>query len=85
MFGNLVDELQYWQKCIEDEEVNGDSGDELDYCESMFTETLDAIREYREMLIGDLEQYVRDCKENDIPVDLGYWRIKKQLYESTFR
>jgi hypothetical protein len=82
MFGNLVEELSYWQRCIEDEEMSGEA--DLDYCESRFSETLDAIREFRIILIEDLELYVKDCKANSIPVDLGYWRVKKQLYESTF-
>jgi len=82
MFGNLVEELSYWQKCLEDEEASGEC--DLEYCESKFEETLDAVREFRLILIEDLEQYVKDCKEHDIPVDLGYHRVRKQLYESTF-
>lgn len=82
MFGALVDELAYWQKCLEEEEEN--EGDELEYCGARFEETLDSIREFREILLEDLDNYVKDCKEHNIPIDLGYWRIKKQLHESTF-
>ena len=80
MFGNLVDELKYWHNCLSDE----NSDDSIDYCEDKFEETLTACREYREILIEELDEYVKDCRNGDIPIDLSYWRIRKQLQETDF-
>lgn len=80
MFGNLVDELTYWHKCLDQEEGE----DSLEYCEERYTDALDACKDMRSILIEELDQYVRDCKTNDIPVDISYWRIKAQLIETDF-
>ena len=82
MFGNLVDELNHWNLCCEDESVQG--GDELEYCEQRFLEVLDAVKEYRELLLEEFEVYFHDCKLNKIPIDISYYRIKRQLQESYF-
>lgn len=82
MFGHLVEELSYWQKCCDEEAELG--GEEFQYCEDEFTKVLAAIRDFRTILIEDLDIYVKNCKEDGIPIDLGYWRIKRQLEESTF-
>ena len=80
MFGNLIEDLNYWHRCCENES----EGDEQDYCEQMFIDTLASVKEMREILLEDFEEYINDCKSNQIPIDLGYWRVKKQLEESTF-
>jgi hypothetical protein len=80
MFGNLVDELQYWHKCISGEEGE----DSLEYCEERFQDAIDACKDMRLIILEELEQYVKDCRTNDIPLDLGYYRVKRQLTESTF-
>jgi hypothetical protein len=80
MFGNLVDELKYWHKCLEDEE--GDDG--IEYCEERFEDVLDACKEMRLLLIDEMEEYVTNCKTNNVPIDISYWRIKIQLNETCF-
>ena len=80
MFGNLVEDLNYWHACCDNEE----SEDELEYCEQMFIDTLSSVKEMREILLDDFEEYLNDCKANQVPIDLGYWRVRKQLQESTF-
>lgn len=80
MFGNLIEDLNYWHICCDNEE----SEEELQYCEQMFIDTLASVKEMREILLADFEEYLNDCKANEIPVDIGYWRVRKQLQESTF-
>lgn len=80
MFGNLVDELKYWHTCLSDE----DSDDSIEYCEERFQDVLDACKEMRLLLIEELEDYVKDCNKSDIPIDISYWRIRRQLFETTF-
>ena len=80
MFGNLIEELSYWHNSVDDE---GDD-EELQYCEDKFLETLRAVRDLRAVLLEDLNDYVQECKEDGIPIDIGYYRVKKQLEESTF-
>ena len=79
MFGNLVEDLNHWHSCCDNEQ-----GEDFEYCEQMFIDTLASVREMREILLEDFEEYFNDCKANEIPVDIGYWRIRKQLEESTF-
>lgn len=81
MFGNMIEELNYWHSCCGDINYGEDS---LEYTESRFIEMLDAVREMREILLEDLKEYRHHCKIEDIPVDLGYCRIERQLKESTF-
>jgi hypothetical protein len=80
MFGNLIEDLNYWHSCCDNEE----NEDELQYCEQMFIDTLASVKEMRQILLEDFEEYLNDCKLNEIPVDIGYWRVRKQLQESTF-
>jgi hypothetical protein len=80
MFGNLIQELDYWRYVCEHEE----DGVEFEYAEQMFIDVLSSVKEMREVLLEDLNEYRIDCKVNNTPTDLGYWRIKKQLEESTF-
>lgn len=79
LFGNLIEQLNHWQSIGEEDDVM-----DLDYVEERFIETLAAIRDMRNVLLEDLEGYLHDCKVNNVPVDLNYFRIKKQLDESTF-
>lgn len=76
-FGELVLELNRWNEITE-------YGDNLSYIESKFMETLDAIREYRTYLLQDLDTYFIECKKDQIPIDLSYYRIYNQLKEATF-
>lgn len=80
MFGNMIEELNHWHQACDDED--GDM--EIEYCEQMFVDTLHAVKEMREWLLEDLNEYRRDCELDGIPVDLSYYRIEKQLKESTF-
>src|SRR5262245_10397927 len=59
MFGNLVEELGYWHNAC-----NNDDGsdDEFEYCEQMFLDTLAAVRDMREVLLEDFNEYRNDCK-----------------------
>ncbi len=81
MFGNLVDELEYWNKCCANE---ADSDIQMEYCENKFKDVLDACREVRDILMVELNEYVDNCKSNQIPISLDYWRIRKQLQEVSF-
>lgn len=80
MFGNMIEELNHWHNQCDDE--GGDT--ELEYCEQMFTDTLHAVKELREILLEDLYEYKMDCRASGTPVDISYHRIEKQLKESTF-
>lgn len=80
MFGNMIEELNYWHHVCEHEE--GET--EFEYAEQMFTDTLNAVRELREDLLEELNEYKNTCKTSNIPVDISYHRIQKQLEESTF-
>ena len=80
MFGNLIEELNYWHYVCEHEEGEH----EFEYAEQMFVDTLNSVREMREILLEELNDYRIDCEANQIPIDLGYFRIQKQLKESTF-
>lgn len=80
MFGNVLEELNYWHYVCEHEE----GPQEFEYAEQMFIDTLEAIRDLREVLLEDLDEYERDCKINSIPNDISYKRVQKQLKESTF-
>jgi hypothetical protein len=79
MFGNLIEELNNWQRIGEEEDLM-----DSDYVEDRFVETLAAVRDMRNILLQELEEYIYDCKNTGTPVDLSYYRIKKQLAESTF-
>lgn len=80
MFGNLIEELNYWHHVCEHEE--GDR--EFEYAEQMFVDTLSSVKEMREVLLEELDEYRRDCEVGNVPVDISYYRIQKQLKESTF-
>lgn len=80
MFGNLIEELNYWHYVCDHEE----SENAFEYAEQMFVDTLNSVKEMREILLEELDEYRRDCEIDNIPVDLSYYRIEKQLKESTF-
>ena len=79
MFGNLIEELNNWQRIGEEDDLM-----DSDYVEDRFIETLAAVRDMRDILLKELEEYEAACRINNEPIDLGYYRIKKQLAESTF-
>jgi hypothetical protein len=80
MFGNLIEELNYWHYVCEHEQ--GDQ--EFEYAELMFEDSLAAVREMREVLLEELNEYKMDCRATGTPIDISYFRIEKQLKESTF-
>lgn len=80
MFGNLIEELNKWHTACDNEE--GD--EELQYCEQMFVDTLSAVRDMREMLLEDFNEYKVYCRTNQVPLDISYARVERQLKESTF-
>lgn len=80
MFGNLIEELNYWHYICEHEEGEH----EFEYAEQMFVDSLHAVRELREILLEELNEYKMDCRTTGTPIDIGYHRIQKQLQESTF-
>lgn len=80
MFGNLIEELNYWHYVCEHEEGEA----QFEYAEQMFIDTLNSVREMREILLEDLNEYKQACRTDNIPVDISYHRIEKQLKESTF-
>jgi hypothetical protein len=80
MFGNLIEELNYWHNACGDEEQD----ENLQYCEDRFIDALEAVRDLRQALLEDLQGYLYECRSNSVPIDISYYRIKKQLEESTF-
>ena len=80
MFGNMIEELNYWNYICSHEEGEN----EFEYAEQMFMDTLNAVKEMREILLEELNEYKQDCRNNSIPIDISYFRIEKQLKESTF-
>lgn len=83
LFGNLIEELNYWNKSCEEESDMGE-GEDLQYCEDKFLETLRSVRDMRAILLNDFTEYKLDCKTNGTPIDLSYYRIERQLKESSF-
>lgn len=80
MFGGLLLELKHWHLCLENEE-----GEEpLEYLESRYNETLDVCREFRLLLIMELNEYVENCKRDNEPIDISFYRIKKDLEQNPF-
>jgi hypothetical protein len=79
MFGNLIEELSSWQRIGEEDDLM-----DADYIEDRFVETLAAVRDMRDILLKEFEEYERTCKLDNVPIDLSYYRIHKQLKESTF-
>ena len=85
LFGNLVEQLNYWHQLCDGDDVDPiDHGFDQDECEEEFIKTLSAIKDMREILLGELDEYKRNCKDNNEPVDLSYHRIQVQLKESNF-
>lgn len=80
MFGNLIEELNYWHYVCENEEGEY----QLEYAEQMFTDTLAAVKDMRDILIEELHEYKVNCRLHNEPIDISYHRIEKQLKESTF-
>ena len=80
MFGGLLLELKHWHLCLENEE--GESP--LEYLESRYNETLDVCREFRLLLIMELNEYVENCKRYNEPIDISFYRIKKDLEQNPF-
>lgn len=78
MFGNLLMELKHWHLCLDNEEGSDET---FEYLENRYEEVLDAVREFKELLLVDLNEYVSNCKENDIPIDISYYRIRKEVSE----
>lgn len=76
IFGNLVEELGYWA-----EEANSGG---IDLAEDKFDEVLEAVKEMRGILLEDLNEYERYCKDNNEPIFLSYRVIKKELEKHTF-
>jgi hypothetical protein len=80
MFGNLIRELQYWNRLAEDEStVEGHQ-----YCDAMFLETLEQAREMHPHVIQELDNYFQLCRAENIPIDISYYRISKELKEYSF-
>lgn len=80
MFGNLIEELNYWHYVCEHEEGEH----EFEYAEQMFQDSLNAVRDLRNILLEELDEYKNHCRANGVPIDISYHRIQKQLEESTF-
>lgn len=75
MFGNLLQDLRYWDNCLD----NGETDDELEYLEIRYDEVLEALRDFKGLLIEELTDYVEHCKKSNTPIDLSYYRIRKEL------
>jgi hypothetical protein len=80
MFGSLIQELDYWNYICDHEEGEA----QLVYADQMFHDILSAVKEMREILLEELNEYKKHCRTNSIPIDISYHRIQKQLEESTF-
>ena len=82
LFGNLVEELNYCSDLcdIEEEEF----GQAIEETEERFYEVLAAVREMRDTLSNMMREYRNECEEFDIPIDINYHRIYKQLKETSF-
>lgn len=76
MLGNLIIELKYWSEGYED--------GELDIVEEEFDKTLAALKEMRDVVLGELDGYFEHCKATNEPVYIPYWTVRKELRESTF-
>lgn len=75
LLGGLVEELAFWSNDLK--------GDE--YSDNKFEEVLDAVREMREVVLEELEDYFNECKLSGEPIALNYYRVKKELERTTFQ
>lgn len=75
MFGNLLQDLTHWNRCLEYEE----DSDSLEYLENRYEEVRVALKEFRDLLIEELTDYVEECKRYNTPIDLGYYRVRREL------
>jgi hypothetical protein len=75
MLGNLLDQLNYYS----DMEFDG-----IEEVEADFDAVVAALKELRELLLGELDEYFADRKANNEPIYLPYWTIRKELREATF-
>jgi hypothetical protein len=75
MLGNLVLQLKYFS-----EEFEGD--EDLKILETEYDKVLASMREMRELLIEDLDEYFEYCKANNEPIYLPYWTVRKELHSS---
>jgi predicted component of type VI protein secretion system len=74
LLGGLVQELSFWAS-LED---GGEYGDQK------FDEVLSAAQEMRVIVLDDIEEYLNDCKVNNEPVCLNYFRVRRELQACTF-
>jgi hypothetical protein len=75
LLGGLLDQLNYYTE-FEDSD--------LEPIEQEFQEVLAALRELREVLLGELDEYFANSQANNEPIYLPYWTIRKELRESNF-
>lgn len=74
MMGNLIYQLRYIQTQFED------SG--LEIVDNEFDRTMEALKEMKELVLRELDEYIEHCKANNEPVYLPYWTVRKELRQA---
>jgi len=74
VLGHLLEELKCWSN--EEEGVG--------YADKKFDETLAAVKEMRTIVLQGLEEYFIYVKENNEPIYLPYYIVRRDLKSSTF-
>jgi hypothetical protein len=74
ILGHLLEELHLWS--LEEEGVA--------FADKKFDETLAAVKEMKDVVLNDLEEYFRYVKANNEPTYLPYYQIRKDLLIAKF-
>lgn len=74
ILGHLLEELHLWSS--EEEGVA--------FADKKFDETLAAVKEMKDVVLNDLEEYFRYVKANNEPTYLPYYQIRKDLLIAKF-
>ena len=74
VLGHLLEELHLWS--------NEEEG--VAYADKKFEETLAAVKEMRDIVLNDLEEYFKHAKDNNEPIYLPYFQIRRDLQRAEF-
>lgn len=74
ILGHLLEELHYWSEQEQD----------LDLADERFDEALAAVKEMREIVLTDLEDYFEYIKESGEPIYLPFVQIRRDIKNANF-
>lgn len=74
ILGHLLEELNYWSEQDED----------LELADKKYEEVMAAAKEMKEVVLTDIEEYLRHAKDNNQPIYLPYVQIQRDLKKAKF-